>query len=176
MGCSFLGNSSRAQDLSNYPLAPATRLEALGTNIGILIIKGSTDVNAGVVSIKAKEFTDSGTGRKEQGVAVDITMKGQPKETMLIDYDELTPLLNNIDYISKVDVSVTALNTFDAAYTTRGGFRIVALGTRRTGLVQFGVRNARTGTAPVLLSREEMTRLWGFIDQAKKQLDALSSR
>jgi hypothetical protein len=130
-------------------------------------------VNAGVVSVKAKEFTDSGTGRKEQGVAVEITQKGQFKETMLIDYDELTSLLNNIEYLSKLDVSVTALNAFDAAYTTKGSFRIVALGTKRTGLVQFGVRNARTGAAPVLLSRDEMTRLWSFIDQAKKQLDAL---
>ena len=178
IGLALLTNWSRAQDTNNYAFAPATKLEALGTNIGTLIIKATTDVGGvsvktGVVSVKAREVTDSATGRKEQGVAVEIARQDQYKETMLIDYDELNPLLNNIDYLSKVDVSVTALNTFDAAYTTKGGFRIAALGTKRTGLIQFAVRNTRTSAAPILISREEMTRLWSLIDQAKKQLEAL---
>jgi hypothetical protein len=92
---------------------------------------------------------------------------------MLIDYDELPSLLAAIDYLSKVEVSVSPMETFDAAYTTKGGFRIAALGTRRTGLVQFGVRDTRNNAAPVVFSREEMTRLGSLIDQAKRQLDGL---
>jgi hypothetical protein len=153
-------------------------LEAVQTNVGTLILKGTTDVgevsvSTGIVVVKAKEFTDLSTGRKEQGVAVDIARKDLFKQTMLIDYDELSHLLESIEYLSKLDVSVTALNAFDAAYTTQGGFRIAALGTKRTGRIQFAVRDCRTTAVPVILSREEMTRLWSFIDQAKKQLDAL---
>jgi len=55
--------------------------------------------------------------------AVEIGRQGQFKDMMLIDYDELASPLNAIDYLSKLDVSVSSLNSFDAAYTTKGGFR-----------------------------------------------------
>jgi hypothetical protein len=178
VGCFLLNNLSRAQDTNVYPLAPATKLEALEMSIGTIIFKASTEmgvvsVNTGIVSVKAKESTDMSSGLKELGVAIDIRREGGFRELMLIDYDELGPLLSNIDYLSKLDFSVTALNAFDAAHTTKGGFRIAALGTRSTGLIQFGVRNARTSAIPVLFSRQNMTQFWTLIDQAKKQLDAL---
>ena len=78
-----------------------------------------------------------------------------------------------IDYITKLDVSVTPLTAFDAAYTTKGGFRIAALGTRRTGVIQFGVRDARSLSTPVVFSRDEMSRLSGLINQAKGVLDSV---
>jgi hypothetical protein len=72
-----------------------------------------------------------------------------------------------------MDVSVTPLTAFDAAYTTKGGFRIAALGTRRTGAVQFGVRDARIGSTPVVFSRDDMSRLSSLINQAKATLDSI---
>ncbi len=178
MVCGPLALPSSAQETNPYPVLPATRLEACETNVGAILIKGSTDMgavsaNTGVVLVQAKEFTDTGTGRKDHGIAIDIVRPGQWREVMLIDDDELGSLLTAIDYLSKLDVSVSPLNTFDAAYTTKGGFRIAALGARRTGLVQFGVRNMHASSAPVPLSREEMTQLWSLIDQARKLLDGL---
>jgi hypothetical protein len=178
VGCSLLLHPARAQETNQLFYWPTTKLEAFETNIATLIIKGTTEVGAvstdnGVVSVKCKEMTDTAAGRKEHGIAVEISRPGQSKDVMLIDYEELAALLNAIDYLSKLDVTISALNTFDAAYTTKAGFRIAALGTRRTGLVQFGVRDVRFGAAPVPLSREEMTRLWSLIDVARKQLDAL---
>ena len=167
-----------AQETNLWPILPATRLEAFETNVGAITIKGTTDLGSvsaasGVVSVKAKEFTDTRTGRKEHGIAVEISRGGQYRDALLIDDDELGSLLTAIDYLSKLDVSVSPLNAFDAAYTTKGGFRIAALGARRTGLVQFGVRDARVGDAPVPLSRQEMTQLWSLIDQANKLLVGL---
>jgi hypothetical protein len=157
---------------------PATKLESIETNIGVVIIKagsemGSVAVNTGAVSVRAREVTDSSTGHKEQGLAIDVTPKGQPKDTMLIDYDEIAALVSGIDSLSKLNLSVTALNAFDAAYTTRGGFRISALGIKRTGAIQFSFREARVGSPPVLLSRDEMFRFLVLINQAKSTLDSL---
>jgi hypothetical protein len=70
-------------------------------------------------------------------------------------------------------MSVTSLNTFDAAFTTRGGFRIAALGNRRTGAIQFAVRDARIGSTPVMLSREETFRFLALINQPKSTLESL---
>ncbi len=157
---------------------PATKLEAFDTNLSVVILKASTDVgaisaDAGDVGVRGREITDASTGLKEQGIALDITVKGQAKDTLLIDYDEIASLVTAIDYITKLDVSVTPLTAFDAAYTTKGGFRIAALGTRRTGVIQFGVRDARSLSTPVVFSRDDMSRLSGLINQAKGVLDSV---
>jgi hypothetical protein len=157
---------------------PATKLEAFETNVEVVIIKASTDAgsisaDAGDVAVRCREITDTSTGHKEQGIALEITVRGQPKDVLLIDYDEIPSLVGAIDYITKLDVSVTPLTAFDAAYTTKGGFRIAALGTRRTGAIQFGVRDARTLSTPVVFSRDEMSRLSGIINQAKGILDSV---
>lgn len=177
VGCSLAEKTACAQFTNFFPNAPLTRLESFETNIAVVILKattevGSISVNAGEVTIKSKEITDTSTGRKEQGMAVEITARGQPKETLLVDYDEMAPLANAIEYITKLDVTATPLAGFDAAYTTRSGFRIAALGTRRTGTIQFGMKDARTGSAPVTFSREEMNQLSALINQARGILDA----
>ena len=180
-GLLFVQTFLRGQETNPPPVMALTKLEAFETNVGAIVLKATTDLgsvstSSGVVSVRYKENTDTSTGRKEHGLAIEIARQFPPKDIMLIDDDELPSLLNAIDYLSKVDVGVTTLGSFDAAYTTKGGFRIAALGTRRTGIVQFGVRDVRT-TFPLLpplpLTRDEMTRLWTLIDQAKQQLDAL---
>jgi hypothetical protein len=47
------------------------------------------------------------------------------------------------------------------------------LGTRTTGTIQFGVRDARVGSVPVTFSRDEMNRLSQIINQAKGTLDSV---
>ena len=160
------------------PLAPATKLEALGTNISTVIIKATTEIGSvpvgpTVVSLRCREITDVGSGRKEQGIAVGLSQNGQSKATLLLDYDEINSLQNGIDYLIKIDFSVTPLNVFDATFTTKGGFRIAALGRQRTGVIQFAIRDARTDLPPVILSRAELARFAALLDEAKKKLDSL---
>jgi hypothetical protein len=170
-----------AAQLTNFvvlnPL-PATKLESFETNTGVVIIKGSTDLggissDAGDVGVRCRELTDTSTGQKEQGLSLEITPRNQARTVLQIDYDEIGPLVGAIDYITKLEVTVTPLNSFDAAYTTRGGFRIAALGTRRTGMVQFGVRDMRDAGTPVVFSRDEMTRLAALINQGRATLDSI---
>jgi hypothetical protein len=177
LAASWVANS-RAQNTNPYVPMPATKLESFDTNVSVVIFKASSEVgtltaDAGNVAVKCREITDTSTGRKEQGIALEITAGGQPKDTLFIDYDEIGSLVSGIDYITKLDVSATPLTTFDAAYTTRGGFRIAALGTRQTGAIQFGVRDARFASIPVTFSRDEMSRLSSLINQAKGILDSV---
>jgi hypothetical protein len=106
-------------------------------------------------------------------MSIEITPQGQGRDALLIDYDEIPSLINAIDYITRLEVTATPLTALDAAYTTRGGFRIAALGSRRTGLIQFGVRDARFSSIPVVFSRDEMSRLSSLITQAKSTLDSV---
>jgi len=157
---------------------PPTRLDAFDTNTGVVILKGSTDLgaisaSAGEVGVRCREITDTSTGRKEQGLSLEIAPQGQVRSVLQIDYDEVAPLLDAIEYITRLEVTATPLNSFDAAYTTKSGFRIAALGTRRTGTIQFGVRDARIGGTPVVFSRDDMSRLAALLNQGKATLDSL---
>jgi len=178
LGLSLSINFAHAQLTNALLFIPATKLEAFDTNVEVVVLKCSTDVgsitaDAGSVGVKCREITDTSNGHKEQGIALEITPRGQNRDVLLIDYDEIPALVNAIDYITRLDVSVTPLTSFDAAYTTKGGFRIAALGTRRTGMIQFGVRDARTSSTPVVFSRDEMSRLSGLINTARGTLDSV---
>jgi hypothetical protein len=117
-----------------------TRLEALMYEAGTVIVKGYTRVGSmtgsrGVANFTAWEVTDARSGRREQGVGVEITDSSAPAnrpdydERAYIDYDELVPLLKGIDYIMRLDDKATKLARFEAQYQTRGGFMIVTFNT-----------------------------------------------
>lgn len=174
----FFSNVLQAQITNFLLVQPMTRLESFDTNTSVVILKASTDAgtitaDSGAVSVRCREITDTSTGKKEQGIAVEILPRNQTRNMLLIDYDEISSLTSAIDYLSKLEVTSTPLTSFDAAYTTKGGFRIAALGTRSTGAIQFGVRDARVASVPVTFSRDQMSRLSDIINQAKGILDSL---
>jgi hypothetical protein len=170
--------SSTAQIANTIPLPPATKLESFNTNVSSVIFRatselGSISVNTGVLLVRCREITDTATGHKEQGMAMEIVQKGQAEDRLLLDYDEITSLSTAINYLTKLDVSMTPLNSFDASYTTKGGLRVAALGSRRTGVIQFSVRDARISMSPLIFSRQELAQLGTLVDQARSTLDSL---
>jgi len=174
-------NRAGAQDTNSYAFAPATRLESFTTNTGTVVIKGSADIgivsaNAGTIALKCREVTDASSGRKEVGISVDLNHEPQFRETRYIDYDELESLINAMAYLNKVDWSITSLNSFDAAITTRSGFRASAFSSKRSSAIEFAVRTAGSGNPAILLSREQMAELRGLFDQAKTKLDSIRAK
>ena len=178
-GSSLLASSAAAQETNPCPLLPATRLEAFETNTQTVIIKatapiGSVPGRGGTVSVRCREITDAGSGEQASGVIIDIASGGgQPEDTLLIDYDELDSLLDGIEYIGKLDWTVTSLPSFSATYTTKGGFRASAFGSRRTGNIEFAVRSTRASRQPLLLSRDQLGQLRSLVEQGKTKLDSL---
>ena len=172
------GPQSPAQVVNSYPMPPATKMESLDTNVDCIILKatsevGSLSLNAGVVSVRFRESTDLSSGRREQGIVIEIVQRGQPRDTLLIDHDECLPLSTAMNYLNKVDFGVTPLNAFDAVYTTKGGFRVAVVGVRATGAIQYAIRDARIDSTPIVLSRQDLSRLGALIDQAKAKIDLL---
>jgi len=177
-GGSLLGDPARAQETNPCVLVPATKLEAFETNTDTVIIKatapiGTVAAHGGAVTVRCREITDAGTGHRESGIVVDIAYGAQVEGTTLIDYDELGSLLDGLDYLGKLDWNVTSLPDFSAVYTTKGGFRADARGSRRTGNIEFAVRSIRVGAPRLALSRDQLGQLRSLIDQAKAKLDSL---
>jgi hypothetical protein len=177
-GGSLLACSARAQETNACLPVPATKLEAYETNTDTVIVKatapiGTVAAHGGEVSVRCHEITDAGTGRRDSGIIVDIAFSVQLQATTLIDYDELDSLLDGMDYLGKLDWSVTPLPDFSAAYTTKGGFRADAHGSRRTGNIEFAVRSTRVIAPRLTLSRDQLGQLRSLVEQAKAKLDSL---
>jgi hypothetical protein len=179
--CLSAFSAALAQDTNAYAYAPATRLESFVTNTGTVVIRGSADIgvvqaNTGTITLKCREASDASSGRKETGISIDLNHNQQSKETRYIDYDELEPLINALAYLNKVDWSITSLNSFDAAITTRSGFRASAFSSKRSSAIEFAVRTAGTGNPPILMSRDQLAELRGLLEQARTKLDSIHQK
>lgn len=177
-GALLLTGMARAQETNIWLPFPATKLEAFETNTDTVIIKatapiGSVPAHSGEVGVRCREITDVGTGRCESGIIIDLTLGGELVDTMLIDYDELGALLDGLEYLGTLDWSVTPLPGFDAVYTTKGGFRAAAFGSRRTGNIEFAIRSVRVRTVPLVLSRDQLGQVRNLVQQGKAKLDSL---
>ena len=166
-----------AQNTNLCPAVPATILEALESSTGKVIIRatapmGSVAASATEVSVVCKEDTVVSTSRKEYGIMAGIKMGGQPEDRTVIDYDELDSLLSSLDYLSKIERSVTSLPSFDAGYTTKAGLRLAAFTSQRLGRIEFAVRSSRMAKG-ILLTPDQFGRLRLLVDQAKNKLDAI---
>ncbi|MDT5270297.1 MAG: hypothetical protein QOH49_2483 [Acidobacteriota bacterium] len=123
---------------SSTPEEFETKLESLMSETGAVIVKGYTRVGSmsgsrGAAQVTAWEVINARTGRREQGVTIEIgdaaSNRPDVEERAYIDYDELDPLLKGIDYLLKLDDKATKLSRYEAQYQTRGGLVLVTFNT-----------------------------------------------
>jgi len=170
--------TSRAHDTNCCPQLPKTKLELFETRTGAVMIKGTAQigvvpVEVGSVVVRCKEFTDTSTGLKESGIAVVVRENEQHEETTIVDHDEIDSLIKGIDYLGKVDRSVTPLPGFEAVYTTRGELQIATHSSRRTGTIEAAVQSSRESKLKIFLTLEQLARFRLLIEEAKNKLDSI---
>jgi hypothetical protein len=178
VGGALLAIPTSAQEINICLPFPATKLEAFETNTDTVIIRatapiGAVSAHSGGVAVRCRGITDAGTSHRERGIVIDIAFDAQLEATALIDYDELDSLLDGLEYLGKLDWSVTSLPDFSAVYTTKGGFRAEARGSRRTGSIEFAVRSTRVNAPKLSLSRDQLGQLRSLIEQARTKLDSM---
>jgi hypothetical protein len=157
---------------------PKTQLEAFEANTGAVIIRSWTKVGivhgdlGTKVTIEARELINAATGNKLHGIW--IAVKGSDRSDReagsYIDYDEIDSLIKGIDYISKIDRSVTKLDDFQADYSTRGDLRVSTF-TSGIAAIKSAVLAGRIYTERAYLSLTGLTQLRTEIVAAKKQID-----
>jgi hypothetical protein len=154
-----------------------TRLESLISETGAVIIKGYTRIGSmsgsrGTAYFMAWEVTNARTGHTERGVSIEISDPTRPdaQERAYIDYDELAPLLQGIDYIFKLDSKSTKLASVEAQYQTRGGLVLVTFHTPNgfaAAISTYGGRRAR-----FVLRQAGLAEFRNMVESAKEVLDA----
>lgn len=163
--------------VSCEPLEPRTKLEALDDRHSTVIIKGFTRITTlevPGVRIDAVDMRELGNVARAKGIVVSLREGGErPRENRaFIDYEEVEPLLNAIDAISRVDENMTKLAGFEARYRTQGDLEIGVF------------RQTRSGTAVVMstglcdlatrhLTLDDLAKIRAMILEAKTRLDEI---
>jgi hypothetical protein len=160
------------------PLEPRTRLEALDMRYGAIIVKGFTritTVDVRGVRIDAVEMRDMGSPTdRVKGIVVVLREGGERlnDNRAFVDYNEIDPLLNAIDALTRVDETATKLAGFEAKYKTFGDLEIGVFRQTRTGtavILSTGICDRATQT----LTLDDLAKVKAQIQEAKTRLDEI---
>jgi hypothetical protein len=159
------------------PLEPRTKLEAIDDRHSTVVIKGFSrilTVEVRGIRIDAIEMRELGNVARAKGIVVVLREGGERPEDnrAFVDYEEIDPLLNAIDVISRTDESVTKLAGFEARYKTLGDlevsvFRQTSRGTAVS--MSTGICNRATTS----LSLDDLAKVRAMIQEAKARLDEI---
>jgi hypothetical protein len=168
-------SGQKNQSSSSAVSEPATKLEAFQSRTGIVRIKGYSEVaTIKGVSIEAWEFRDAADpASRAPGIVVEVkeySSYGNSRENRaFVDADEIDSLLKGIDYISKVEKSVTKFSNFEAIYLTKGDLRITVF-SNRNGKLQAAVDCGKIGKTTAFLELAELAKIRDAIALAQSQL------
>ena len=166
-----LAFAARAQDTN----ALKTEIGLFESQTGVVIVKGFGQVGSvatgdAIISVRCKETLSAATGHKDYGIAV-VIEANQSREHAIVDYDELAPLLNGMDYLGKMTYSATSLPAFEAAFTTKSGLQLIAHGDKQQGGIRMFLQYDDGPRFP--LASDQWIQLSNLINQAKTTLDSL---
>ncbi|MBK7464225.1 MAG: hypothetical protein IPP59_16375 [Betaproteobacteria bacterium] len=155
---------------------PATKLEAFSARTGIVLVKGFTNLGTvngmGRVSIDVREFRDASNPKSAQyGVAFEVKESGrlERENTSYIDEDEIDSLIRGLDYISKIDRSVTTFGNFEAQYRTKGDLSLVVF-SGSGGEISLAVSSGRIGRTRAFLKLADTEQIRTLLGEAKKAI------
>ena len=156
---------------------PRTKLEALEDRYTSIVLRGYTRITTTEVRgvrVDAVEMKEMGNVARAKGVVVVLREAGgRVKDNRaFIDYEELDPLLNAIDALSRVDETTTKLGGFEAHYKTLGDLEIrVFRQTSRGTAVQLQTGICEPATTSLTL--DDLARFRAMILEAKTRVEDL---
>jgi len=152
-------------------------LESLEDKYTTVVLKGFTRITTVEVKgirVDAVEMHELGSNARAKGVVIILRdTGGRPEDNRaFIDYDELDPLLNVIDTLSRLDETSTKLAGFEGRYRTKGDFEIQVFRQTRSGnavVLQTGICEFATTS----LSLDELAKVKALLQEAKTRLDEI---
>ena len=162
------------------PLEPRTKLEAIEAGYARVLIKGFTqvatlNVRGADIRIDAVELKDPTASSRATGIVIALReSREQPTENRsFVDYEEIDSLLRAIDYVAKVNESVTKLVSFEASYRTLGDLEIHVFRQGRASGTAASLSSGICEKVTGLLTLDELDRLRAHIVEAKSRLDEI---
>ncbi|MEN3327074.1 MAG: hypothetical protein V7638_1881 [Acidobacteriota bacterium] len=159
------------------PFEPRTKLEAIEDRHSTVVIKGFTritTVDVRGVRIDAIEMREIGNVARAKGLVVVLREGGERPDDnrAYVDYEEIDPLLNAIDAISRIDETATKLAGFEARYKTQGDLEIGVFRQTSRGtavILTTGICDRATAS----ISLDDLAKIRAMIQEAKSRLDEI---
>ena len=179
---SIFSSTILAQDLKDAMPEAKTKLEQFSAKTGVVLIRGFHVIGSAQglystsVNIEAKEFTNVSDGNKQYGITIEAFKENgdyDKKHTSFIDYDEIDSLIKGIDYIAKIESSVTKLEDFQADFTTKGDIKISTFSSGDR--VMAAVTSGTIGGVAAYFNLNDLDKLKTLILQAKIKIDEVKA-
>lgn len=164
------------------PFEPRTKLETLNERYSSVIIKGFTritTVEVRGVRIDAVEMRDTMKTPHQlvlfaKGIIVVLREGGERPDDnrAFVDYEEIDPLLNAIDAISRVDETATKLAGFEARFKTVGDLELSVFRQTRSGTAVI-ISTGICDRPQITLSLDDLAKVKAMIQEAKARLDEI---
>jgi hypothetical protein len=166
-----------AQNLETN-IYPKSRLELAEERTGVVLVRGTENVgsvagNRGEVLVQVRETKDMTSSQRDYGVIITVVQGEGTANATYVDYDELPTLIQNLEYVSKANWTLTSLGHFDASYTTRAGLRVVTYSSTRSGLIEGAVVSQRLVRSRASLTTAQLDLLRNTLEVAKTKIDEL---
>jgi hypothetical protein len=158
------------------PLEPRTKLEALEERHSTVLIKGFTRITTLEVRgirIDAVEMHEL-RNPSIKGIVIVLREGGERPDDnrAFVDYEEIDPLLNAIDAMSRVDDTATKLVGFEATYKTLGDLEVGVFRQTRSGTAAI-MRTGICDRATTTMSLDDLGKVRAMIQEAKTRLDEM---
>ncbi len=162
--------------------APRNKLEQFEARVDAILFKGQTWTGVlraqnGAARVEAIEIRDTHDATRATGVVITMNSAepaGAPPEIrVLIDYEEIDPLISAFDTIAKASDSVTRLAHFEARYRTHGDFEIMVFKEVAGGAIAAAVEGGFYDRKRLFMNLDDFTKLRWMIAQAKEKLDEI---
>ena len=121
--------------------------------------------------VETREFINAADGEKEYGITFEVTGSREGTHTSYVDYDEIESLIEGLDYISRIDQSVTELENFQADFRTVDDLVLSTYTSR--GKIEFSVQSGTIGRQLAFLKLSDAERLKNLVLEAKAKIDSM---
>ncbi len=161
---------------------PTTKIEAFSVKTGVVMIKGMSTIatvgGMGTLAIDVREFRDASAPKNVQyGLAMEVKESGrlERENRSFIDEDEIESLVRGLEYISKIDRSVTSLSGFEAQYRTKGDFSITTY-SDKSGGIKLAVSSGRIGKTTAFLKLADAEVIKNYLIAAQTVIASAKQR
>jgi len=162
--------------------APRNKLEEFEARVDAILFKGQTwtgllRAQNGAARVEAIEIRDTHDATRATGVVITMNSpepaSAPPEIRVLIDYEEIDPLITAFDAIAKANDSVTRLSHFEARYRTHGDFEIMVFKEIAGGAIAAAVEGGFYDRKRLFMNLDDFMKLRWMIAQAKEKLDEI---
>lgn len=179
----LLAFDSLSQTTTQAPAKPKTELEAFQESYGSVMVRGYTQldpiraagIGGGTLRVSVREGRSPSSNARVKGLIVEIDTGERYASSgrSFVEYGEIDSLIKGIEYIAKLDKSVTTLSNFEAEYKTKGDFAITVFSGSSSGKLSANASVGSIGSKSVFLLIEQLPDIVVKLKEAKAILDTL---